>query len=81
MEITQKKNSNKIRFAFGEEALDYSLGDSSGSRSYSVPYTDISRDRQTRVERNQSLENVGLLLIEGWRRLNSSAAIDGFRIL
>src|SRR3546814_11021998 len=50
MEIRQKKNSNKIRFVFGEEALDYSLEDSSGSRSYSVPYTDISRDRQTLVE-------------------------------
>src|SRR3546814_1877368 len=33
----------------------------SGSRSYSVPYTDISRDRQTLVERNQWLGNVGLL--------------------
>src|SRR3546814_5249122 len=61
MEIRQQKNSNKIRFAFGEEASDYSLEDSSGSRSYSVPYTDISRDRQTLVERNQWLGNVGLL--------------------
>src|SRR3546814_2055223 len=61
MEIRQKKNSNKIRFVFGEEALDYSIEDSSGSRSYSVPYTDISRDRQTLVERNQWLGNVGML--------------------
>src|SRR3546814_13376254 len=61
MEIRQQKHSNKIRFAFGEEALDYSLEDSSGSRSYSVPYTDISRDRQTLVERNQWLGHVGLL--------------------
>lgn len=61
VEIRQQKNSNKIRFAFGEDALDYSLEDSSGSRSYSVSYTDISRDRQTLVERNQWLGNVGLL--------------------
>lgn len=61
MEIRQHKNSNKIRFAFGEEALDYSLEDGSGSRSYSVSYTDISRDRQTLVERNKWLGNVGLL--------------------
>ena len=61
MEIRQKKNSNKISFVFGEDALDYSLEDSSGSRSYSVPYTDISRDRQTLVERNQWLGNVGML--------------------
>lgn len=61
MEIRQQKHSNKIRFVFGEDALDYSLEDSSGSRSYSVPYTDISRDRQTLVERNQWLGNVGLL--------------------
>lgn len=61
MEIRQQKNSNKIRFAFGEDALDYSIEDGSGSRSYSVAYTEISRDRQTLVERNEWLGNVGML--------------------
>lgn len=61
MEMKQQKNSNKIRFAFGEDALDYSIEDGSGSRSFSVPYTEISRDRQMLVERNQWLGNVGLL--------------------
>src|SRR3546814_16752851 len=74
MEIRQKKNSNKIRFVFGEEALDYSLEDSSGSRSYSVPYTDISRDRQTLVERNQWLGNVGML----WLLLGAGRTIFSF---
>lgn len=74
MEIRQQKNSNKIRFAFGEDALDYSLEDSSGSRSYSVPYTDISRDRQTLVERNQWLGNVGLL----WLALGAALTVFSF---
>jgi len=61
MEIKQAKNSNRIRFNFGEEELDYGLEDSSGGRSFSVRYEDISRDRQTLIERNQWLRNAGLL--------------------
>ena len=61
VEIRQKRNSNRIRYVFGEDELQYSLQDSTGTRSFSVPYTDISRDRQTLVERNAWLRNVGLL--------------------
>ena len=61
MEINQKRNSNRIRYVFGEDELQYSLQDSTGTRSFAVPYTDISRDRQTLVERNAWLRNVGLL--------------------
>lgn len=63
MEISQKKYSNKIRYVFGENELDYSIEDGSGSRSFSVAYSEIGRDRQTMVERNQWLRNVGLLWI------------------
>ncbi|MBA3487309.1 MAG: hypothetical protein H0T88_08995 [Lysobacter sp.] len=63
MEIQQKRHSNRIGFVFGDEELRYSLKDSSGSRTFSVHYTDISRDRQTLEERNQWLRNVGLIWI------------------
>lgn len=63
MEINQQKNSNRVRYVFGEDALDYLVEDGSGSRSFSVPYSEISRDRQTLVERNLWLRNVGLLWI------------------
>lgn len=63
VEIKQSRNSNRIRYQFGEDELNYSLEDSSGSRSFSVQYTDISRDRQTLEERNQWLRNAGLLWI------------------
>ncbi|KAF1720938.1 hypothetical protein [Pseudoxanthomonas wuyuanensis] len=63
VEIRQKRNSNRIDFKFGEEELEYRIEDSSGSRSFSVPYLGISRDRQTFEERNQWLGNVGLLWI------------------
>lgn len=63
MEILQKRHSNRIGFVFGSDELRYSLKDSSGSRSFSVHYADISRDRQTLEERNQWLRNVGLIWI------------------
>lgn len=61
MEIKQKKHSTRVRYAFGAEELEYCVEDGAGSRSFSVPYTQISRDRQTLVERNAWLRNVGLL--------------------
>ena len=61
VEIKQRRNSNRIGYAFGEDELQYSIEDGSGSRSFSVAYGDISRDRQTLEERNQWLGNVGLL--------------------
>lgn len=61
MDIKQKRHSNRIGFEFGEDELKYSIQDGSGSRSFSLPYTDISRDRQTLEERNQWLRNVGLI--------------------
>lgn len=61
MDIQQKKNSNRIRFAFHDDALDYAIEDGSGSRAFSVDYGQIGRDRQTLVERNQWLRNVGLM--------------------
>lgn len=61
MQIKQSKNSNRIQYDFGADELQYFVQDSSGSRSFSVAYADISRDRQTLEERNQWLRNAGLL--------------------
>ena len=61
MEIKQSRNSNRTRYEFAEDRLQYQLQDTSGSRSFSVAYTDISRDRQTLEERNQWLRNAGIL--------------------
>lgn len=63
MEITQKRNSTTTRFVFGDDELEFAWKDSSGGRSFSLPYTEISRDRQTLEERNQWLRNVGLIWI------------------
>ncbi|MGD9583289.1 MAG: hypothetical protein AB7V26_06420 [Lysobacterales bacterium] len=61
MKITQSRHANRIRFEFGKEELSYTIADGSGSRSFSVPYIAISRDRQTLEERNDWLRHVGLL--------------------
>lgn len=63
MDIQQKKFSHSARFEFGEDELRYTQKDGSGSRSFSLPYTAISRDRQTLEVRNDWLRNVGLLWI------------------
>lgn len=59
MEISQKRSTARTRYVFHDDRVEYSWKDSSGSRSFSVPYLDISRDRQTLTERNVWLRNVG----------------------
>lgn len=82
LDIQQKKNSNRIRFVFHEDALDYSIEDGSGSRAFSVDYAEIGRDRQTLVERNQWLRNVGLLWLALGAGLTaySLTTPDGLRV-
>lgn len=63
MEIKQKVQSYRTQYAFEESQLRYAWQDSSGSRSFSVGYGEISRDRQTLVERNAWLRNAGWLWV------------------
>lgn len=63
IEIKQRAQSTRIEYVFEEDRLRYSWQDSSGSRSFTVGYGEISRDRQTLVERNAWLRNVGLFWI------------------
>ena len=63
MEIKQRAQSTRIEYVFEEDRLRYSWQDSSGSRSFSVGYSEISRDRQTLLERTAWLRNAGLLWI------------------
>lgn len=61
MEITQKHASNKTRFVFHDDRLEHAWQDSSRSRSFSVSYTEISRERQTLTERQVWFRNAGLI--------------------
>lgn len=61
MEIKQKHASNKTRFVFHDDRLEHAWQDSAKSRSFSVPYTEISRDRQTFTERHTWFKNAGLI--------------------
>jgi len=63
MEIKQKTQSYRTEYAFEESGLRYAWKDSSGSRSFSVGYGEISNDRQTLMERNAWLRNVGWLWV------------------
>lgn len=61
MDISQKRDSSRTRYVFHDDRVEYAWKDSSGSRSFSVPYTEISRDRQTLTERNVWFRNAGVL--------------------
>jgi hypothetical protein len=77
VEILQSRHSNRIRWAFAEDEVHYFIEDSSGSRSFSVAYSDISRDRQVFVERNAWLRNAGLLWLALGAVITALAAIRG----
>jgi len=75
MEISQKRGGASTRYVFHDDRVEYAFKDSSVSRTFSVPYTDISRDREGLTERNVWFRNVGyfwlglgvLLLVVSWR--------------
>jgi hypothetical protein len=74
MEISQKRGSAKTRYVFHDDRLEYFWNHGAGSRSFSVPYIETSRDRQTLTERNAWFRNAGLvgiafgtlLLVASW---------------
>lgn len=76
MEISQKRGGASTRYVFHNDRVEYAFKDSSISRNFSVPYTDISRDRQGLTERNVWFRNVGyfwlglglLLLVVSWQQ-------------
>jgi hypothetical protein len=76
MEISQRRGTASTRYVFHDDRVEYSFKDSSVSRSFSVPYTDISRDREGLVERNVWYRNVGyfwlalgvLMLAVSWQK-------------
>ena len=78
MEISQKRGSVSTRYAFFDDRIDYAWKDSSGSRSFSVGYADVSRDRQTLTERNVWFRNAGALwLIIGGAQLAMTWGAEG----
>lgn len=85
MEIAQKRGLAKTRYVFNDERVEYAWQDSSTSRSFSVPYTEISRDRQTLTERNAWYRNLGviwlligaLLIVVSWSSADRSSVWSG----
>lgn len=81
MEIAQKRGSSHTRYKFHDDRVEHSWKDSSGSRSFSVEYTDISRDRQGLTERNVWFRNAGILwlLIGGVQLAATWSGSEGVR--
>ncbi|BCE03707.1 hypothetical protein [Marinicellulosiphila megalodicopiae] len=61
MEIIQKKKSNKNKFTFKDETLNFEYSDKTGSGDIDVNYADIPKKFSILIERNEWLRNVGLL--------------------
>lgn len=75
MEIKQKRLSHHTDYVFEDEGLRYAWRHPSGSRSFTVAYPEISRERQTLVERNAWLRNAG------WFWLALGAVLTGVRFM
>ncbi len=63
VELTQKRGGKQTRFKFGEDELAYTVIDKTGSSSFQIKYTQLTKTRDFFIERNTWLQNVGLLWI------------------
>lgn len=63
MKIVQKKLSNKHVFEFGQDYLNFSYKDGSGTGDIDTLYADIPEKTLTRIDNNTWLRNVGYIWI------------------
>ncbi|MEZ5437999.1 MAG: hypothetical protein R3F12_06535 [Lysobacteraceae bacterium] len=61
MEVQQRHGATRLRYRFDTDSVEYRVEDSSGSRTFNVAYTELSRDRQELLERNEWFRNAGML--------------------
>ena len=61
MEVQQRHGATRLRYRLDTDSVEYRVEDSSGSRTFNVAYTELSRDRQELVERNEWFRNAGML--------------------
>lgn len=62
-EFTQKRFSTRTRFQLREDELRYELHTDNQSRTFTLGYTELSRDRETLTERNSWWRNVGAIWV------------------
>lgn len=63
MNLSQKKFSNRTNFKFGDDSLEYTVKDKSGSHTFSVEYGAIASGSGEIEERNAWYRNVGFFWI------------------
>ena len=61
MEVQQRHGATRLRYRLDTDSVEYRVEDSSGSRTFNVAYTELSRDRQELLERNEWFRNAGML--------------------
>ena len=61
VEVQQRHGATRLRYRFDTDSVEYRVEDSSGSRTFNVAYTELSRDRQELLERNEWFRNAGML--------------------
>ncbi len=72
--IEQKRFSSRTRFEFGRDEFGYTLHADGSTRSYRLEYADLSRDRETLVERSSWWRNVGVI----WMALGAILAVAAY---
>jgi len=61
VEVQQRHGATRLRYRLDTDSVEYRVEDSSGSRTFNVAYTELSRDRQELLERNEWFRNAGML--------------------
>lgn len=61
MKVEQKKQSNQHTFTFGNDTVNFSYKDKSGSGDVDIPYGEIPKKSSITIEQNIWLRNVGYL--------------------
>lgn len=61
--LRQSRFSAKTKFELGAEEFTYTLDADGKTRTFQIEYAQLSRDRESLVDRNDWLRNVGLLWV------------------
>ena len=72
--IEQKRFSSRTRFELRRDDFSYTLHADGNTRSYRMEYADLSRDRESLVERSSWWRNVGVI----WMALGAIIAVAAY---
>lgn len=78
MQIKQKRFSTTHSFTFEDESFNFKYKDATGSAEADIRYADLPKDSSTRIEKNPTWRNLGIMwLVIGTIIFVSNTQLDG----